>query len=273
MQRIVIIGSGHLAHALWDGWHRNPTFPRTISVLARSSAHEALWPPAVWETVSFDPESVLMHADAVVVAVKPHDVATVLPEIVQWVPPAAVVFSPVAGWSIESLRCGGLQNPLVRMMPNVSAAIGASTTLVTLDGVPDAVRPTVDAFLRECGSVTTVDESLINPYTALIGSGPAYIFLLLQSLIDGGVQLGTDSTLTRQLVSSMVEGAARLARDRADESLDGWIQQVASPGGTTEALLRVLTQQGWPGMIQSAVVAASHRADDLGAPRYIEEKA
>lgn len=266
MERIVIVGSGHLAHALWEGWHRNPGQPRVISVVARSQAHRALWHPSVWETVTFSPQ-IIDEADAVVLTVKPKDAEATVAQIRPYLDSCTTLVTPIAGWSIAQFRELGVKGPVVRIMPNVSAAIGASTTLATFDGLKAPLRQDVETFLSECGPVTVVAESLINPYTALIGSGPAYIFLLLKSLIEGGTRLGADAAMTRELVSSMVEGAARLARDRSEDSLDDWIGQVASPGGTTEALLGVLDREGWPAMIQDAVVAASRRAEELGVGR------
>lgn len=266
MQRIVLVGSGNLAHALWEGWHLNPRRPRRISLLARSEAHRRLWTPAVWESVSYSPE-VIRGADGVVLAVKPKDTREALEEIAPYLSSSTVLVSPVAGWSMAQLRECGVSGPMVRIMPNVSAAIGASTTLAACDNLAGEQLQDVLEFLGECGGVTVVDESLINPYTALIGSGPAYIFLLLKSLVQSGERLGADAALTRELVSSMVEGAARLAKDRSGDSLDDWIGQVASPGGTTEALLHVLDGAGWPTVIQDAVVAASRRAEELSSRR------
>ena len=266
MHQVVIVGSGHLAHALWEGWQRNPRRPRTMTVVARSDSHRHLWHPRVWESVVFSPEPV-SSADLVVLTVKPKDTRAAIDQLKPHLRDDAVLISPIAGWTINDFRSAGIVGPIARIMPNVSAAIGASTTLVTFDGLLGERRREVEEFLAECGSLTAVDESLINPYTALIGSGPAYIFLLLKSLIEGGTRLGADAALTRQLVSSMVEGAARLARDRSEDSLDDWIGQVASPGGTTEALLGVLGRAGWPETLQNAVVAASSRADQLGVQR------
>lgn len=266
MRRIVIVGTGHLAHALWEGWHRNPASPRHIALLARSEVHRDLWTDWQWDTVSFAPD-ILGGADGVVLTMKPADTAGAIAKLLPFMRDNIVLISPIAGWSLARFRQAGVVGPIVRIMPNVSAAIGASPTLAAYDGVTDAQLAEIDPFLAECGPVTVVAEPLINPYTALIGSGPAYIFVLLKSLIESGRQLGADEALTRQLVSSMVEGAAKLARHRASESLDEWIGQVASPGGTTEALLHVLDHARWPLVLQDAVVAASRRADELGASR------
>ncbi|MCY0879662.1 MAG: pyrroline-5-carboxylate reductase [Firmicutes bacterium] len=263
MQRVAIVGSGHLAHALWEGWHLNPLPSRTFSLIVRSDAHRHLWDDAVWNTVVYDPSAVKGH-DVVVIAVNPKDAATTLTQLHPHLEDAMVI-SPIAGWSIAKLRAHGISGPLVRIMPNVCAAIGASTTLATFDGCDSAQQEALEALIGECGPVTVVEESLMDPYTALVGSGPAYIFLLLEALIASGERLGADAGRTRQLVSSMVEGAARLARHRSNEPLSTWIEQVASPGGTTEALLAVLNQAKWPHLIQDAIVAASLRAQELGA--------
>ncbi len=265
MQRIAIVGSGHLAHALWEGWRRNPDPQRTFVLVARSDAHRDLWDSTEWGSmVSYDPAAIRGSA-MVVLAVKPKDAQETVARIAPYLD-GAVLVSPVAGWTIAQFRELAVQGPLVRIMPNVCAAIGASTTLAVFDRVSDQERQAVEALLNDCGSLTVVEESLINPYTALVGSGPAYIFLLLEALIEGGRQLGTDVDRTRELVSSMVEGAARLARDRSQDTLSEWIKQVASPGGTTEASLAVLNQAGWPALLREAVVAASQRAVQLGKP-------
>lgn len=264
MERIVLVGSGHLARALWEGWQRNLRATRRITILARSGAHRDLWEPDVWsDSVVGDPYC-LGAADVVVLAVKPKDVTAAMASIRAHCA-TTVVISPVAGWSIHDLRTEGAAGPVVRIMPNVCAAVGASTTLAAWDGLDGNRRAWVMGLLEDCGSVTVIDEHLMNPYTALIGSGPAYVFLLLEALIESGRQLGADGERTRWLVSAMMEGAARLARDRSEDALADWIRQVASPGGTTEALLAVLQDGGWPDLIQEAVVAASQRAQQLGA--------
>lgn len=263
MQRTVIVGSGHLAQALWEGWQG-----LDVGVLARSDTHRPLWDPRVWaEVVSFDP-NVIRTAHSVVLAVKPKDVEETLGHLLPYLDSTTLIISPVAGWSTERIRSLGVVGPVVRVMPNICAAVGASTTLVALSSaVSEAAANQTMALFSACGTVTLVKESLMDPYTALVGSGPAYIFMLLEALIDGGTQLGADRAGTRQLVSLMVEGAARLARLRPDDRLSDWMASVASPGGTTEALLTVLRQHEWPEMIQEAVVAASTRAEQLGQAR------
>lgn len=262
MQRVVMVGSGHLAHALWEGWQLRPKASRNISILARSDAHRHLWSSEEWERVGFDP-AMVDGADWVVLAVKPKDLACTIQELLPYLTPQTTLVSTVAGWTLSQIRECGVIGPLVRIMPNVSASIGASTTLVASDSMNASDNQALWEFLGDCGSLTWVEEELMNPYTALIGSGPAYVFVLLQALIDSGIEMGGDGERTRQLVSSMVEGAARLARDRSSESLQEWIRQVASPGGTTEALLDVLSRARWPQMLQDAVVAASRRAQEL----------
>lgn len=264
MQRIAFVGSGHLAHALWEGWHRNPPHPRQFSLIVRSDAHRNLWTAVEWARASTELDH-LDDAQVVVMAVKPKDMPRALDLVVPRIDVRTILVSPVAGWTIDQLRQAGVRGPVARIMPNVCAAIGASTTLAAFDGVDSPVAAGLEEFLAECGPVTVVPETQINPFTALVGSGPAYVFLLLEALIASGQQMGVDAKRSRELVSSMVEGAAKLAKDRSGDSLADWIGQVASPGGTTEALLRVLNESGWPSVLQEAVVAAGKRAAELGS--------
>lgn len=263
MDRMVIVGSGNLAHALWEGWQRLPAWPREYALLIRSEAHRSLWPDNVWNLASQD-VGIVSNADYIVLAVKPKDAPKALAAITPRLQEHTLVISPMAGWSIDRIRESGVKGAVIRVMPNVCAAIGASMTLATEDGMSPAQKQKVLQLLQELGPVTVVEESLMNPYTALVGSGPAYIFLLLEALIEGGIRLGADAQRTRQLVSYMVEGAARLARDRSRDSLDQWIGQVASPGGTTEASLSVLKSANWPAVLSDAVVAAGQKAMELG---------
>lgn len=266
MQEIVIVGSGHLAQALWEGWDGS-RIESSVNIIARSDTHRHLWQPPVWDQhVTFDPGGVV-QADLIVLAVKPKDLEETWYTIASHVQPWSLIISPVAGWSLSRIRSLGVSNPLVRIMPNVCAAVGASTTLACFSDVSATDVSIVVSLFSALGTLTVVPESVMDPYTALLGSGPAYIFLLLEALIASGEQLGADYGRTRQLVSEMVEGAARLARDRSNDPLSEWISKVASPGGTTEALLEVLRQGGWPSMIQDAVVKASERAQQLGEAR------
>ncbi len=259
-----MVGSGHLAHALWEGWHQKGI---DVEVIARSNTHQYLWDDDVWHSVvRFDPLHI-EGKDAVVLAVKPKDMQDTTARIKPHLMPSTMIISPVAGWTTTRIRELGIANPVARVMPNVCAAVGASTTLVAFSRTTEAEKSQVLSLFSSCGTVAVMDETLMDPYTALVGSGPAYIFLLLEALIAGGEQLGADAGRTRELVSRMVEGAARLARDRSKDSLSDWISQVASPGGTTEALLEVLRQGGWPTLIQEAIVAASERAQQLGQAR------
>lgn len=265
MNRMAIVGSGHIAHALWEGWQNHSSWD--IRVLARSDAHRHLWDDKTWHhTVTFDSE-VVEAARLIVLAVKPQDVESTWHRINPRLASSAVVVSPVAGWTLERLRSLGIVNPLARVMPNVCAAVNASTTLATFSGIPDEAAELIMALFSHAGTLTLVEESLMDPYTALLGSGPAYVFLLLEALVASGEALGADAEQTRTLVSGMVEGAARLARERQEQSLSDWIREVTSPGGTTEALLAVLKQGGWSTIMQEAVVAASTRAQKMGQRR------
>lgn len=262
MSTMTIIGSGHLARALVQGWDRVTGGKHCIAIVARSENHRDLWEAAQWQSVHYDLNTVTT-SEIVVLAVKPQDVSQAVAQLLPYLGEAMVV-SAVAGWDLQSLRELGLRSPLARIMPNILSEYGASTTLCTFNGATEEQEQQVVTLLSELGLVMAVDETLMNPYTALLGSGPAYVLLLLDALIETGVALGARRDQTRILVSSMVEGTARMVRDRSSTAILHWISDIASPGGTTEALLKVLGEAQWPDILRTAVISATERAALLG---------
>jgi len=262
--RIVLVGSGHLAHALFLGWQRDGAVHRTIHVLARSTRLFAeLWTPEEQTHITFDPD-ILQTADIVVFTVKPKDMSDALSAMSPYLNRQALVLSPVAGYSLEQIRRRLPHHGLVRFMPNICSAIGASVTLFTPDGLTAAQKTQVESLIAELGPMLEVEESLINPMTALLGSGPAYVYLFMEAVIQAGEQLGVDRELTRLLVGRMIEGSARLAEHEGATPLSQLIRQVVSPGGTTEAMLNVLKKAEWGNTLTGALLEAGERAIELG---------
>jgi pyrroline-5-carboxylate reductase len=122
----------------------------------------------------------------------------------------------------------------------------------------------VESLVSELGPIMEVEEELINPMTALLGSGPAYVYVFMQAIIEAGRRLGVDPDLARLLSAQMIEGAARLAQHDQSTDLDGLIRQVVSPGGTTEAMLTALDQAAWSESLTDALLKAGERAVELG---------
>jgi pyrroline-5-carboxylate reductase len=203
---------------------------------------------------------------AAILAVKPQMADTVLPGLRRAMPPGAVLLSIMAGRRIDGLMAAtGGAVLVVRAMPNTPAAIGQGITVACAGpGVTAAQRALCDALLAAVGDVAWVDdEALIDPVTAVSGSGPAYVFLLAELLERAGVAEGLPQPLARQLARRTVSGAAALL-DASTEDAADLRRAVTSPRGTTEAALAVLmAEAAWPATVKRAVHAAAVRAGEL----------
>lgn len=203
-------------------------------------------------------------ASGTVLAVKPHQVAGVCRAVAAAGSPR--VLSIAAGVTIAALEDAlGSGVAVVRAMPNTPALVGAGAAAVAggSNASPDDVAWAV-GVLEAVGSVVEVPESLLDAVTGLSGSGPAYVFLVLEALIEGGVAAGLPRATAEELAGQTLLGAAQLYLAGDDTPAD-LRAQVTSPGGTTAAGLRVLEQRAVRAALIDAVVAARDRAVELGA--------
>lgn len=263
MQNLVVMGAGNLAHALVQGWQRIPNPRWTVSVLARSASYlEKGWRP--WPApITTDP-AILRDAHLVVLAVKPKDVEAACATLREQAPSDVPVLSMVAGLSLQRLRLALPEARLVRAMPNICSAVGEGVTAVSFDRyrAPDPAE--IRRLLETLGDVVEVDEALIDPITALSGSGPAYAYVLLEALIEAGIRLGIDPELARRLSVQTLRGAAQLAHAEPQLTPPQLIRLIASPGGTTEAALGRLEAEGVKTALCDAIFQARSQAARLG---------
>jgi pyrroline-5-carboxylate reductase len=202
---------------------------------------------------------------AVVVAVKPQLAAEVLPAYARFAP-GSVFLSIMAGRSIAGMRglLGG-EAAIARAMPNTPAAIRQGMTVACAGpGITDAHRALCDTLLGAIGTVAWVeDEALIDPVTAVSGSGPAYVFLLAELLEQAAIEQGISADLARVMARHTVAGAGALLA-ASTEGAAALRRAVTSPNGTTERALAVLMQEtAWPELISRAVAAATARSREL----------
>src|SRR5262245_33483580 len=202
--------------------------------------------------------------DLLVVAVKPPDVVDALTASATALPEHALVLSIAAGVSIATLEQAAPGRPVVRAMPNLPAIVGkgasaiAAGSLATDDDVESAER-----VLGSVGTVVRVSEPHLDAVTGLSGSGPAYLFLLAEAMIEAGVMVGLTRDHADALVRQTLIGAAALLADSGDapETLRA---TVTSPGGTTAAALKELETHGFRSAVLDAVDAATRRSRELG---------
>ena len=204
-------------------------------------------------------------ADLVVLAVKPQSLPEVMPGISASLEGQQTVASIVAGATIDTLVSGLEQDSVVRIMPNTPAQIGAGMSVWTATAaVPGAIRNAVGQVLQTLGDEVYVpDEKLIDMSTALSASGPAYVFLFIEALIDAGVYLGMARDMARRLALQTVLGSTQLVQETGRHPAE-LKDMVTSPGGTTIAALRAMESEGFRAAVLEGVIAAYDKSVELG---------
>jgi pyrroline-5-carboxylate reductase len=213
--------------------------------------------------VAPSPAWAVADAEVVIVAVKPGDVSAVLEGAAPSLATDALVLSIAAGVTIATIEAAAPGRPVVRAMPNTPALVrqGASAIAAGTHAT-DAHLAHAERVLGAVGIVVRVDEAALDAVTGLSGSGPAYVFLVAEAMIEAGVLVGlTREVAERLVVQTLVGSAALLDGDDTPSALRA---AVTSPGGTTAAGLRVLEAAGVRAAFLDAVAAATRRSRELG---------
>jgi pyrroline-5-carboxylate reductase len=262
---LVLVGAGKMGSALLEGWLRLGLDLQRVAVIEPLPSHEIASLAA--QGLRLNPAmNVVREPAAVVLAVKPQNAAQVMPLVAPIVGGATVVLSIMAGTTLAFLtETLPDDSAIVRSMPNTPAAIGRGITVaVPNPHVGPAQRDLAHRLLAATGSVEWVeDEALLDPVTAVSGSGPAYVFLLAESLAKAGAAAGLPPDLAARLARATVAGSGELLHQ---SPLDPATlrQNVTSPGGTTAAALQVLMgEQGLDPLLREAVAAAARRSREL----------
>ena len=204
-------------------------------------------------------------ANLTVLAVKPQSLPYALPQLSGKLADDNTVLSIVAGANMKTLRSGLAHDAVIRVMPNTPAQIGAGMTMWTAaDSVSEDARSATRDILRTLGEeVYAYDEGMIDMATALSASGPAYVFLFIEALIDAGVYLGLARDVSRQLALQTALGSTQLVKDSGRHPAE-LKDMVTSPGGTTIEALRALEDGGFRAAVFDAVSAAYEKSRALG---------
>jgi pyrroline-5-carboxylate reductase len=214
---------------------------------------------------TLDNREVARAAEILVLSVKPQILQKVLREVGDQIRPGALVISIAAGVDTETIEEGLAESVrVVRAMPNVPATVGAGATAIAPGRrAGDADLDTARAIFDAVGITVSLDESLLDAVTGLSGSGPAYIFLILEALADAGVKVGLSRRDAQRLAAQTVMGSAKLLLD-TDEHPGRLKDMVTSPGGTAIAGLHTLEEGGLRTTLINAVETATKRARELG---------
>jgi pyrroline-5-carboxylate reductase len=266
-QRIAFIGAGNMASALIHGLVAAGTCKaaRIIATDVRAEALIDLGAQHGIRTAS-DNAAAARDADVIVLSTKPQVLPAVLRELAPSVGASQLLISIAAGVplaAIEHELAAGVR--VVRAMPNTPALVQAGATAIASGAHATADDMQIaEAIFRSVGVVERVPEALMDAVTALSGSGPAYVFLLVEALTAAGVQVGLPRATAAALAAQTVYGAGKLLHE-SGEPPEALRAKVSSPGGTTVAGIERLEQLDLRGVIADAVQRATERGRELGA--------
>jgi len=260
------LGAGKMATALAKGFVRaGLVTPEQIIASDVSAAAATAFAKEVGaRTTAFNPD-VAKFATVLILAVKPHQVSGVLTEIRESFTDKHLLISIAAGVTLAKLEAGlGTGARVVRVMPNTPALVGASASaFATGKSALAADAELVQELLSSVGIAFPVPESLLDAVTGLSGSGPAYVYLFIEGLSDGGVASGLPRDTATKLAAQTVLGAARMVLETGLHP-GALKDMVTSPGGTTIEGLHELEKGKLRGTVMSAVRAASEKSKKLG---------
>jgi pyrroline-5-carboxylate reductase len=236
-----------------------------VVLVARREQRAAEVSKATGLDCGLDVGAAVAGRDVVVVAVKPDDVPAVLPELSGAVGPGGIVVSLAAGVPTTVYEAVLPGVAVVRAMPNTPARIAEGVTAVAAGRSADeAALDTATRVLGAVGRTIVLDEHLMDAVTAVSGTGPAYVFLLAEALVDAAIREGIPAYAAEMLVEQTVRGAGMLLSS-VDLTPERLRAQVTSPGGTTAAAVHLLEERGFRALVEDAVREAALRAKEMGS--------
>jgi pyrroline-5-carboxylate reductase len=265
---IGFIGAGNMAEALISGLRDAGLDGRQIVVTNRSRRDRLNHLKEAWGiTTTTDKSAVSASARTLVLAMKPADLDQAMRELQPHLTSRHLLISLLAGVKCVSVEQYVEGSPVARAMPNLSAAVLASTTALAYGrNAASTHRAEVRSLFERVGQTVDVSEDAMDAVTALAGSGPAYVYLFMEALIEAGIHAGLPDRVAKDLAVQTVFGAAKLVKDTDGDPVE-LRRQVTSPGGTTMAALTVLEARGFKLAVGDAVRQAIRRAGELSGQR------
>ncbi len=261
--KIGIIGSGNMASALAKGFLLSGTAKAKELIISDLNTDSlAKWQEFGVSTTT-DNQSVCANSELIIYAVKPNILSDVLKETANLVNKKTVV-SIAAGVTLETIsKILGKNNKIIRAMPNTPAQVGCGMTVLSPNkNIKADELKVVEHLFSGAGSVVVLDENYINAATAIHGSSPAYVYMLIDAMADSGVKHGIPKNISLQLAAKAVEGAAKMVTETKQHP--GALKDaVCSPGGTTIAAVLELEKNGFSAAVTRAIDACIKKADEM----------
>jgi pyrroline-5-carboxylate reductase len=265
---IAVVGGGNMANALVSGWINQGCPAQNIHIIELSDTLRAQW-VARGVSVSSGADQTLANYGVWVFAVKPQQMREVVHSTQPYLKPETLIISIAAGITINSLskwlgHGGQAYSHIVRCMPNTPALVAAGVTgMAATASLSPQEREIATNLLSAVGEAVWVEsDQAIDAVTALSGSGPAYVFLFLESLIQGAVELGLTHEQAKKLALATLAGSTKLAQ-ASEDSPSVLREKVTSKGGTTAAALDVFNNKNFTEIVKQAMRAADLRAAEL----------
>ncbi len=258
------IGGGALAESVIKGIAQKLFAPENIFVAEKIPARRDYLTEKYSINAAADFETFAEKISLLIIAVKPKDVNAALAEVQKNIKASTLVMSVVAGFKLEKLEKALPNQKVIRVMPNVAVLVGEGMMAYTAgkNATPENFA-LAKKFWSAIGRAVEVDEKLMDAVTGLSGSGPAYAFLMIDALADGGVAAGLPRNYAIELAAQTLLGAAKMVLETGEHP-DVLRDRVTSPAGTTIEGIRILEKNNFRSALIEAVIAASEKSADLG---------
>ncbi len=265
--KISFIGGGNMGQAIASAVIKNHLADaRDVSISDVCQPRLDILKEELGVFTSTDNLEVAGRGEIIVLSVKPQTLTALMDELAGKLNPRSLVFSIIAGKTLNTLVAGLRHQAIVRAMPNTPAQIGKGMTVWTgTRDVTPAQRTNAEAIIMVMGKgIYAGYESYLDFATAISGSGPAYVFLFMEAMMSAAAEIGMPEEMAKTLVFQTVLGSAEYAK-ASPKDLAELRRNVTSPGGTTAAALKVFEEGGFISLVHIAVAAAYRRALELGA--------
>ncbi len=260
---IGIIGAGNMASALAGGFISSEIIRADeLSISDKTSGNLIKWQHLGAFTTE-DNSEVMKHSEIIILAVKPNILPAVLEEAKAF-SRDKVFISIAAGVTISTIeKIIGKNSKIIRVMPNTPAKVNCGMTVIAPNkNITDSEREIAEKLFAAVGDVVVLDEKHINAATALHGSSPAYVYMLIDAMADSGVKHGIPKNVSLKLAAKAVEGAAKMVLE-TEEHPQVLKDAVCSPGGTTIAAVSELERTGFSASVSQAIDACVKKADEM----------
>jgi pyrroline-5-carboxylate reductase len=269
-------GAGSIAEAILRGLvGAKLTNPNHITVLNRQNVDRLLQLERLYgivpATTEASKKAALSSAEVIILGMKPKDSTNAIKALQPFLRPEQLLVSAIAGLSISTIhQLLGRPQPVARTMPNTSSTIGIGATGISYsESVTPEQRELTVAIFNAVGITTVVDEPLIEAVNGVSGSGPAYVYYLMEAMIDAGVQLGLTPEAAKELTVQTVRGAAEMVYSTGENPGD-LRRKVTSPNGTTQAAIETLELFSFQEGMNKAILRCAERAREMGEEIKVE---